>query len=71
VTKVPPLNLVDHGRFEAQCCQCQRFSLPVVAVGLEHAWTQLLKTGWTWQDGNGLCPECWAEPVTDPKRRKR
>jgi hypothetical protein len=38
---------------------------------LEHAWTQLLKIAWTWQDGNGLCPECWAEPVTDPKRRKR
>ncbi len=52
------------GSFEAQCGRCLRFSFPVVAVSLEHAWSELMKEGWTWYT-NGVrsiryasCLEC-------------
>jgi hypothetical protein len=63
---VPPLSLVGDGHFEVQCSKCERFSLPVIAVDLEHAWSQLLKSGWKWQDGHVFCPECSGERVTRP-----
>ncbi len=51
-------------RFEARCGRCLRFSLPVEAVGPEHAWSELIKEGWTWYTSPGggtgcaSCMEC-------------
>jgi hypothetical protein len=42
------VRLLSEGSFNAQCAKCLRFSLPVNAVGPEHAWSELLKEGWTW-----------------------
>jgi|HubBroStandDraft_4_1064222.scaffolds.fasta_scaffold156507_3 hypothetical protein len=39
---------LSDGSFEAQCGRCLRFSFPVVAVSLEHAWSELINEGWTW-----------------------
>jgi bacterioferritin-associated ferredoxin len=45
----PPSSLrrLSGGSFEAQCGKCLRRSLPVDAVGFEHAWNELVKDGWT------------------------
>jgi hypothetical protein len=58
------LRLLSKGSFEAQCGKCLKFSVPVDAVGSEHAWSELLKEGWTWyaspEGGSGYasCIEC-------------
>jgi hypothetical protein len=58
------LRRVSEGSFEARCGRCQRFSLPVEAVGSEHAWSELIKEGWTWYTspvtgtGCASCIEC-------------
>jgi len=42
------LRRLSDGSFEAQCGRCLRFSFPVVAVSVDHAWSELIKEGWTW-----------------------
>jgi hypothetical protein len=42
------LRQLSAGAFEAQCGKCQRLSAPIDALGREHAWSELLKAGWTW-----------------------
>jgi|HubBroStandDraft_1064217.scaffolds.fasta_scaffold484809_2 hypothetical protein len=43
-----PLRQLSEGSYEAQCGTCLRFSSPVDAVSAEHAWSELIKRGWTW-----------------------
>jgi hypothetical protein len=38
---------LSEGSFDAECGKCLRRSLPVDAVGPEHAWSELRKDGWT------------------------
>jgi hypothetical protein len=68
------LRLLSKGSFEAQCGRCLQCSLPVDAVCSEHAWSELLKDGWTWHvspagdTGYASCIECLkagAKPLTD------
>ena len=47
-SRVPSsLRRLSDGSFEAQCGRCLRFSFPVIAISLEHAWSELIKDGWT------------------------
>jgi hypothetical protein len=39
---------VNSGSFVAQCGRCLRLSRRVDAVSAEHAWSELLRDGWTW-----------------------
>jgi hypothetical protein len=68
------------GSFEAQCGRCLRFSFPVVAVSLEHAWSELMKEGWTWYASGvrstryASCLEClkaWNYAPVDGLRSRR
>ncbi len=58
------LRRLSEGSFEAQCGKCLRFSLPVDGLGPEHAWSELVRGGWTWcwnpVRGSGFpcCLEC-------------
>jgi len=54
---VPPLYLLEDGSFEAQCNRCTTAS-SAPGVSEEHAWSVLLKAGWTWNDGDAVCPTC-------------
>jgi hypothetical protein len=70
----PPLRLLSKGSFVAQCGKCLRFSHPVDAIGPEHAWSELLKFGWTWYTtpagGTGYaCLECLKASARSPRRR--
>lgn len=72
------VRLVSENAFEARCGKCLRLSPPVNALGPEHAWTELLKTGWTWctspvgEIGYASCLEClkasWPSPPRPPSR---
>jgi hypothetical protein len=42
------LRMIEQGLFVARCGKCQKCSLPVAALGPDHAWSELLKQGWTW-----------------------
>jgi hypothetical protein len=59
-----PIRRLSEGSFEAQCCRCLRFSSPVDAVSPEHAWSVLIKAGWTWYTSSvggthyASCIEC-------------
>jgi hypothetical protein len=65
--------MLSEGFFAAQCSNCLRFSLPVNAIGPEHAWSELLKEGWTWQkspvrgSGHASCLQCLR--ASAPNRR--
>jgi hypothetical protein len=58
------LRRLSEGSFEVWCGRCMRFSVPIEAVGAQHAWSELIKEGWTWcaSAGNGaggpMCMEC-------------
>ncbi len=66
MTDLAPAGLrrLSKGSFEVRCGRCMRFSVPMEAVGAEHAWSELIKEGWTWcasagaDDGGALCMEC-------------
>jgi hypothetical protein len=45
------LRALSKGSFEATCGRCFRLSHPVDAMGPEHAWSELIKDGWTWHTG--------------------
>jgi hypothetical protein len=67
------LRLLSKGSFAAQCGKCMRLSLPVDAIGPEHAWSELLKLGWTWYTtpagGHGYsCLECLKASARSPRR---
>jgi len=42
------LRVIRQGSFVAQCGKCGICSLPVAALAPDHAWSELLKQGWTW-----------------------
>jgi len=58
------LRRLSEGFFQVRCGRCTRCSVPMEAVGAQHAWSELIKEGWTWcasaGDGAGgaLCMEC-------------
>jgi hypothetical protein len=58
------LRVLSEGSFEARRGKCLRLSLPVDAIGPEHAWSELVKDGWTWYTdplqgvGYASCLEC-------------
>jgi hypothetical protein len=43
-----PVRRRSEGSYEAQCGRCLRFGSPVEAVSPEHAWSKMIKEGWTW-----------------------
>jgi hypothetical protein len=59
------LQRLSGSAFEARCGRCLRSSGPVEAVGREHAWSELIKEGWTWAavpmggKGHALCMDCF------------
>lgn len=59
-----PIRRLSEGSFEAQCGRCLRFSFRVDAVSPEHAWSELIKAGWTWHTSSvegtryASCLEC-------------
>jgi hypothetical protein len=70
------LRQLSAGSFEARCGRCQRFSAPVDALGLDHAWSELLKAGWTWYTspvvgatGYASCLACLRASATPLLRR--
>jgi hypothetical protein len=69
------LRVLSAGSFEAQCGKCRRFSHPVDAVGREHAWSELLREGWTWYTsplggtGYASCIECLTHSAPGPRGR--
>jgi hypothetical protein len=73
MTGLAPTSLrrLSKGTFEARCGRCFRLSGPVVAVGREHAWSQLIKHGWTWaavpmgDTGHALCMDCFEKYADD------
>jgi len=58
------VRVLSEGSFDTQCAECLMFSLPVDAIGPEHAWSELLKEGWTWHaasvrgNGHASCLNC-------------
>jgi hypothetical protein len=78
---VPELSPVTGGRFEATCGRCLKHSPFIAAVDAAHAWSDLLKIGWSVNDKGrpcAICPKCTANPETiddaakaAQKRRKK
>jgi hypothetical protein len=68
------VRMLSEGSFDAQCCRCLKFSPPVNAIGLEHAWNELLKQGWTFHtsavrgSGRASCLACLREFAAEPTR---
>jgi hypothetical protein len=46
VTSAPELHPLTEGRFAARCQFCKTESIPVAAVDVTHAWSDLEKLGW-------------------------
>jgi len=54
---VAPLHVLEDGRFEAQCNRCTT-AASALGASEAHAWSLLLEVGWTWDDGDAVCPTC-------------